>query len=67
MEIDDQTSDNQKEIKSQIIEKELINQIKNVAQEKKVNPQTQIETEDKNEIKITSFNELLDICILKRR
>ncbi len=66
LKIDDQTSDNQKEIKSQIIEKELINQIKNVAQEKKVNPQTQIETEDKNEIKITSFNELLDICILKK-
>ena len=66
LEIDDQTSDNQKEIKSQIVEKELINQIKNVAQEKKVNPQTQIETEDKNEIKITSFNELLDICILKK-
>ena len=36
LKIDDQTSDNQKEIKSQIIEKELINQIKNVAQEKKL-------------------------------
>ena len=65
-EIDGKTDDNEKEISSQIAETETINQIKNVAQEKKVNPQTQIETKDKNEIKITSFNELLDICILKK-
>ncbi|MDC3016754.1 DNA polymerase III subunit gamma/tau [Candidatus Pelagibacter sp.] len=64
--IEGKTDDHEKEISSQIAETETINQIKNVAQEKKVNPQTQIETKDKNEIKITSFNELLDICILKK-
>ncbi len=57
---------NDKNIQSQIINKDAINQIKNVAQEKKIKPQTQIETKGADEITITSFNELLNICYLKK-
>ncbi len=59
--------DNDKDnISKQIINKETVNQIKNVAQEKKIKPQTQIETKATNEIKIKSFYELLDICSIKK-
>ncbi len=64
--IDSKTDDGKKEIPSQIVEKETINQIKNVTQEKKINPQTQIETKAKNKIEINSFDELLEICISKK-
>ena len=37
-----------------------------MAQEKKIKPQTQIETKATNEITIKSFNELLDICSIKK-
>ena len=56
----------QKNISTQIPIKETINQIKNVAQEKKINPQTEIETKSINEISIKSFNELVNVCILKK-
>ncbi|MDC3106605.1 DNA polymerase III subunit gamma/tau [Candidatus Pelagibacter sp.] len=61
----DKEANDQKEI-SRIINKETVNQIKNVSQEKKIKPQTQIETKALNEITITSFNELLDICLIKK-
>ncbi len=64
--IDSKTDDGKKEISSQIVEKETINQIKNVTQEKKTNPQTQIETKAKNKIEINSFDELLEVCISKK-
>ena len=51
---------------SQILNKDTINQIKNVAQEKKIKPQTEIEPKAINEISINSLNELLDICSLKK-
>jgi len=43
-----------------------VNQIKNVAQEKKIKPQTKIEIEATNKISINSFDELLDICFSKK-
>jgi DNA polymerase-3 subunit gamma/tau len=57
---------NQKNISSKIINKETVNQIKNVAQEKKIKPQTEIEIEATNKISINSFDELLDICFSKK-
>ena len=56
----------QKQISSKIINKETINQIKNVSQEKKIKPQSQIETKVTNEIVIRSLNELIDICSSKK-
>ena len=56
----------QKQISSKIINKETINQIKNVSQEKKIKPQSQIETKVTNEIIIRSLNELIDICSSKK-
>ncbi len=62
----DKETDDQKEISPKMINKETVNQIKNVAQEKKIKPQTQIETKALNETTIKSFNELLDICSSKK-
>ncbi len=53
-------------ISSETIQKNTINQIKNVAQEKKTKPLSQIETKVKNEFLINSFNKLLDICSSKK-
>jgi DNA polymerase III subunit gamma/tau len=47
---------------SQITNKETVNQIKNVAQEKKSKPETQLATKVNNKTLINSFNQLLDIC-----
>ena len=58
--------DKQENISAQIINKDTINQIKNVAKEKKIKPQTKIETKVTNEINIKSFNELIDICSTKK-
>ena len=66
MEIDNQQSDNQSNFSSQMINKETINQIKNVAQEKKTNPQTKIETKTTNKFLIKSFVQLLEICLIKK-
>ena len=66
LKIDKQEDNDQKNISPQILNKETVNQIKNVAQEKKIKPQTQIETKAINEITIRSFNELLDICSKKK-
>ncbi len=58
--------ENQENISPQIINKETINQIKNVAQEKKIKPQTKMETKISDEILIKSFNDLIDICSKKK-
>ena len=62
----DNKEENQKNISSKIINKETIDQIKNVSQEKKLNPQIKIETNFKNEIRIKSFNDLIELCNEKK-
>ena len=66
LKIDTQENKEQKNISLQIFDKETVNQIKNVAQEKKIKPQAQIKTKDINEILIKSFNELVDLCNKKK-
>ena len=67
----DEKKINQKEklqdnIKSQIVNKETINQIKNVAQEKKIKTDPKIDTKVTNEILINTFDELIKICLDKK-
>ena len=45
---------------------DLINQIKNVTQEKKINPERQKEIKAEEIIKIDSFKQLLDLCNQKK-
>ena len=55
----------QDDVSKQIGSKKTIDQIKNVTQEKKIKPASQLETKvDKTSIE--SFDELLDICSLKK-
>ena len=61
-----QKKDTQSETTSQIINKETINQIKNVSQEKKIKSEPQIETKTKSEIVVGTFNELIDLCFDKK-
>ena len=63
----DQDLEIKKEISStQIKNKETINQIKNVVQEKKSKPSSELETKPENKILINSFDDLLNVCFLKR-
>ena len=56
-----------KEISStQIKNKETINQIKNVVQEKKDKPSSELEAKPENKILISSFDDLLNVCFLKK-
>ena len=48
------------------LSKDTIDQIKNVSQEKKIKPQTKIETKVINKISINSFKDLLDVCYSKK-
>ena len=64
--INKQEDNDQNNISSQIINKETVNQIKNVAQEKKTKPRIQIETKAYNEIRIESLSKLVDLCHKKR-
>ena len=64
--INNERENKQENFSSQITNNDTINQIKNVAQEKKVKPDTQLETKASNEIFINSFNKLLDICSSKK-
>jgi DNA polymerase-3 subunit gamma/tau len=64
--INNEKENKQENFSSQITNNDTINQIKNVAQEKKVKPDTQLETKASNEIFINSFNKLLDICSSKK-
>ncbi len=61
-----QINKDQDNIPTQILNKETINQIKNVAQEKKIKSETQINTDTKKKITIESFNELLNVCFKKK-
>ena len=54
------------DISTQKNDKDTINQIKNVAQEKKIKPQVKIETKVTNEFLIKSFNQLLEVCTIKK-
>ncbi len=56
----------QNDITSQPIKSETINQIKNVAQEKKVKTDPLIEKKSSNKIAIKSFSELVETCSLKK-
>ncbi len=56
----------QTNITPQIINKETINQIKNISQEKKIKLDTKIETKVTNKVVIKSFNELVDLCTIKK-
>jgi len=51
-----------KNIQSKIINKETINQIKNVAQERKIKSEPQIQTKVKNELMVKSLKELIELC-----
>ena len=56
----------QNNVTPQLINKETINQIKNISQEKKIKLETKIETKVENEVVIKSFNELVDLCTVKK-
>ena len=45
---------------------DVVNQIKNVTQEKKIKPETQSESKAENKILITTFEQLLNICSVKK-
>ena len=68
LEIDKDSKKNQNNISSQIANKETetINQIKNVAQEKKTKPQLETEIKTENKVYLKSFSDLLDICSSKK-
>ncbi len=51
---------------NQINNKDAINQIRNVAQEKKIKPETQLEIKTTKEILINSFSDLINICHSKK-
>jgi DNA polymerase III subunit gamma/tau len=69
---DDDISENkdveskQKNISNEVKNKETINQIKNIAQEKNIKPEEQLKTKANNKNLVNSFNELLNICSLKK-
>ncbi len=48
------------------LKKETVDQIKNVAQEKKIKPEPQMEIKTEGKILINSFENLLDTCIQKK-
>ena len=62
----DNNKGHQSNIPSKIINKDAINQIKNVSQEKKIKSDPQIETKTKSEIVVGTFNELIDLCFDKK-
>jgi len=53
-------------ISGETTNKDTVNQIRNVTQEKKTKPEAQIETKTNNEVMINSFSQLLDICFSKK-
>ena len=65
-EVNIEKDNNQNDSPSQIINKETINQIKNVSQEKKIKLEPNIETKIINEFAIKSFNELVELCSEKK-
>ena len=63
---DNQKNDAHPNTPSQVINKEAINQIKNIIQEKKIKSEPQIEKKVTNEVVIKSFNELVKLCSDKK-
>jgi DNA polymerase-3 subunit gamma/tau len=59
-------NNNQNNISSQIVNKETVNQIKNISQEKKIKSEPNIETKVTNEFALKSFNELIKLCSEKK-
>ncbi len=53
-------------ISSKIFNKETVNQIKNVTQEKTNKPQTQLEKKNFEKVMINSLNELIETCTIKK-
>ncbi len=61
-ELTNEKKNNQKKIPSQVLNKETVNQIKNISQEKKIKSEPKIETK----VVIKSFSELVDLCFNKK-
>ena len=66
-ELNNEEKDNIKtNITPQIINKETINQIKNISQEKKIKLEKQTDNKFVKEVFIKSFNDLVDLCTIKK-
>ncbi len=65
-EIDKENDSLKPNFSTQTVNKEIVNQIKNVSQERKVKSEPLIEPKVKNEIIIKSFNELVELCSNKK-
>ena len=63
---DNDNAGEKNDISPNIMNKETVNQIKNVTQEKKIKLKPYIEAKQKNEIFIKSLNELIELCIIKK-
>ncbi len=57
---------NQNDISSKIQDNNTVNQIKNIAQEKKIKPQAEFESKTLDQMTIKSFNELVKVCFEKK-
>ena len=64
--LSDREDSSQNNITPRSIKNETINQIKNVAQEKKIKSDLHIETKSSSKIAIKSLSELVEICSLKK-
>ena len=64
--IDKTEDNNQSDISKKIINNETVNQMKNVAQEKKIKSVEEVEKKATNVTSIGSFNDLINICSLKK-
>ena len=58
--------DKKSEISYDLKNNDTVNQIKNVTQEKKINPATKLEVKLDQKISISSFDDLLEICLKKK-
>ena len=64
--IDKTEDNNQSDISKKITNNETVNQMKNVAQEKKIKSVEEVEKKATNVTSIGSFNDLINICSLKK-
>ena len=63
---DNDNAGGKNDISPNIMNKETVNQIKNVTQEKKIKSKPYIEAKQKNGKFIKSLNELVELCIIKK-
>ena len=63
---EDKDNNDQSNFSSKIVDKETVNQIKNIAQKKTIKPETQIKTKAEEQVLIKSFNELVEVCSIKK-